>query len=287
MSASNPKTCVFCKGTGKLPQMSEETRALAERAVAFQQSDTRTEDEKIADGVKFVMGPGDDEGTRQAPLTAQLGAAANKAIDSTVQAQRQSYMPGLRQAEKLLRTNGFVKAAHAVQIQIDVLEMTPSLDVPPSAPSADVPTNLETEEMQDAARGILQILRARRGCTEHDVYMHCKLRGDSVEGLHENDGSYVTEARAAAMIWRAMQRAAPRSASVPLEKVADHVRSYLNKLADDWREAAAQLQRVGKKEDAERHRTMGAWYGNLAMLLPSEIHSLGSPTDSGAKHGSV
>lgn len=67
--------------------------------------------------------------------------------------------------------------------------------------------SMETETMQDAARGIIQILRGKPGCTEHDVFMHCKLRGDSTEGLHENDGTYVTEARALAMIWRAMQRA--------------------------------------------------------------------------------
>ena len=66
---------------------------------------------------------------------------------------------------------------------------------------------LETEPMQDAARGILQAVRNIRGCTEQQVYTHCKMRGDSVEGLHHNYTGYVTEARAAAMIYRAMVRA--------------------------------------------------------------------------------
>ena len=70
--------------------------------------------------------------------------------------------------------------------------------------------NLETEAMQDAARGIIQILRARPGCTEHDVYLHCKRRGDSTKGLYEHDGAYVTEARAIAMIYRAMLSARPQ-----------------------------------------------------------------------------
>ena len=68
---------------------------------------------------------------------------------------------------------------------------------------------LETVAMQDAARGIIQILRARPGCTERDVYLHCEHRGDSTKGLHEHDGAYVTEARAVAMIYRAMLSARP------------------------------------------------------------------------------
>ena len=37
---------------------------LARRVVEAQRNDTRTPEEKIADGVKFIMGPGGDEGTR-------------------------------------------------------------------------------------------------------------------------------------------------------------------------------------------------------------------------------
>ena len=59
--------CIFCKGTGRTDPMSTATRELCERTVEAQRNDTRTDDEKVADGVKFVMGPGDDEGTRLAP----------------------------------------------------------------------------------------------------------------------------------------------------------------------------------------------------------------------------
>ena len=82
--------------------------------------------------------------------------------------------------------------------------------------SPRAPLFVPNEAMQDAARGILQILRGKPGATEHDVFYHCQQRGDSTEGLHENGGGYVTEARAAAMIWRAMARAAPQSPQAPL-----------------------------------------------------------------------
>lgn len=65
----------------------------------------------------------------------------------------------------------------------------------------------ETEEMQDAVRGILQIIRVKYNCTEKDVFNHCKLRGDSaelLELLHENSTAYISEARAASLIYRAM-----------------------------------------------------------------------------------
>ena len=50
------------------PPPSSEMRSLAQAAVDAQRNDTRTESEKIADGVKFIMGPGGDEGTRQSAL---------------------------------------------------------------------------------------------------------------------------------------------------------------------------------------------------------------------------
>lgn len=64
------------------------------------------------------------------------------------------------------------------------------------------------------------------------------------------------------------------SASTPLSKVADHMRAYFNEKADQWRKAAKDWQDRGDMEQAERHRTMGAWFANQAMLVPSEILSL-------------
>jgi hypothetical protein len=55
--------CIFCKGAGSL-YVSDETKALAEKAVEAQHNDKRTPEERIRDGAKFILGPGGDEGTR-------------------------------------------------------------------------------------------------------------------------------------------------------------------------------------------------------------------------------
>ena len=51
--------CIFCKGIGRVA-FTPEQRALAKRAVESQRNDVRTMDEKLRDGVEFVIGPGDD-----------------------------------------------------------------------------------------------------------------------------------------------------------------------------------------------------------------------------------
>ena len=51
--------CIFCKGMGRVA-FTPEQRALAKRAVESQRNDVRTMDEKLRDGVRFVVGPGND-----------------------------------------------------------------------------------------------------------------------------------------------------------------------------------------------------------------------------------
>lgn len=63
--------CIFCHGTGKLA-FSEETRKLAQRAVEAQRNDTRTMDERIRDGVSFILWP-DAPASSASPLISAKG----------------------------------------------------------------------------------------------------------------------------------------------------------------------------------------------------------------------
>lgn len=77
----------------------------------------------------------------------------------------------------------------------------------PATPST-LASSRPTEEMADAVRGILQVLRNTRGATYKQVREHCDMRGDDLSHwpawLSESLDSYVTEQGAAMMIYEVM-----------------------------------------------------------------------------------
>jgi hypothetical protein len=92
-----------------------------------------------------------------------------------------------------------------------------------------------TEEMADAVRGVLQILRGKRGATFLDVYEHCRSRGDDVrkwpQWARDAEG-YVTETAAACLVYELMRAHAPStppSSAAPTSDAAmleNYARSY-------------------------------------------------------------
>lgn len=65
-----------------------------------------------------------------------------------------------------------------------------------------------TEEMLDAVRGVLQILRGRPGATFPEVVKHCQMRGDDLSKWPSwiaTESGYVTERAAARMIYEIME----------------------------------------------------------------------------------
>lgn len=68
---------------------------------------------------------------------------------------------------------------------------------------------MPTEEMADAVRGVLQIIRNKPGASFDDVRRHCELRGDDVGHwplwVQDAEG-YVTELGAALMIYEIMEQ---------------------------------------------------------------------------------
>lgn len=67
---------------------------------------------------------------------------------------------------------------------------------------------MPTEEMADAVRGILQVIRGKRGATFDDVRRHCDLRGDDMDlwpAWALDAEGHVTEQGAAFLIFEVMQ----------------------------------------------------------------------------------
>ena len=75
-----------------------------------------------------------------------------------------------------------------------------------------------TENMCDAVRGIIQLLRAKPGCTYTDIRRHCNSRGDDLTlwpAWALSADSYITESGAVALIYLVMCAAAIRALAEP------------------------------------------------------------------------
>lgn len=110
-----------------------------------------------------------------------------------------------------------------------------------------------TEEMADAVRGVLQILRGKSGATFHDVRKHCQLRGDDMtpwpDWILDTEG-YVTERAAATMIYDIMRRFAPSETATIKEVVSKDILLHAGKLEELLYEAQAFIERNVGVQDA-------------------------------------
>jgi hypothetical protein len=104
-------------------------------------------------------------------------------------------------------------------------------------------TPLPTQEMVDAVRGVLQVLRGKPGANFGDVRTHCSLRGDDLSRwpvwiADEEGQSYVNEQAAACMVYEIMQRHAPSTSISATERTSRediYRRAFILTLAEVFR----------------------------------------------------
>jgi hypothetical protein len=96
-----------------------------------------------------------------------------------------------------------------MNVELERLRKLELLATRSESPKQELP-QMPTEEMADAVRGILQVIRNKHGATFPEVLEHCENRGDDTTfwppWVQDAEG-YVTEQGAAMMIYEVMSLA--------------------------------------------------------------------------------